>query len=166
MAAGPHLTPDGYGAVTVGMSQADALKALGEGWVYEAAYAVADGDGFDCGHITSGSANAPVAYMVQDAKVVRIEAATPEAKTAAGIHIGSTEADVRRAYGAELRTSPHAYLGLPALYMDLWVAHAPQPGQAASHPDARGLRFETNIDGKVESIFGGGDAIQLIEGCS
>lgn len=167
LAADTTLTPDGQGPVRIGMTGDEALAALGAGWTYNEQHDGDDGPGGrSCGYI-EGADNAAMAYMVEDGFVLRVEALTPAILTEKGIHIGSTEADVRAAYGDKLQVSPHKYEDAPALYMDIWfVDGPPSPDQAAMKDTARGIRFETSVHGKVMHMFGGGPSIHLIEGCS
>jgi len=146
------LTPAGWGPVKVGMNRAQTEKAL---------KIELEGEAFDnegsC--IELYSVEAPLAglyFMFLDGKLSRISAASPsKIATPRGIAAGSTAEEVRKAYGEKLEAEPHHYTGAPAEYLTYWLK-----------PKVRGVRFETDTAGKVETIHAGNDSIQLIEGCA
>ena len=79
-----------------------------------------------------------------------------DVKTAKGISIGATEAEVRRAY-PDLREEAHKYVDAPAknLYYE--------PGGK----DAPALRFEFDGDGRVDLIHAGlQPQLSYVEGCA
>ena len=89
-------------------------------------------------------------------RIARISASEPsEVATPRDIHVGSTAEEVRKAYGADLKTEPNHYLELPAEYLTYWLK-----------PEKSGVRFETDVEQKVETIHAGNESIQLIEGCA
>jgi hypothetical protein len=67
---------------------------------------------------------------------------------------GSTVGEVQAAYPSALR-EPHKYNPEPAHNLIVWT----EIGR-------RGLRFEIGVDGRVEAVHAGGEAILLGEGCS
>jgi hypothetical protein len=71
------------------------------------------------------------------------------------MRVGSTIDEVRKAYGAALVTEPHKYESPPAEYLTFWLK-----------PEKRGVRFETDLNGKVEAIHAGTSSIQYVEGCA
>lgn len=146
------LTPAGWGPVRIGMTRAQAEKVLA---------IPLEGEAFDnegsCTELYSSEQKlAGLYFMFQDGKLTRISAASPSViKTPRGLGVGSTDEEVRKAYGAQLQTEPHHYEGEPAEYLTYWLK-----------PKVRGVRFETDIQHKVETIHAGNDSIQLIEGCA
>ena len=152
-AAGLVLTPDGLGTTEIGTSASQMERMLrqkilpvGEGCVVVAA---------DDGRFPG------ISYVIEDKRVSRINvdyygnSEQPLAiRTAAGIGLGSTEDDVKKAYGDRVRIEPNP--GDPTwhyLYVD--------------EPDhARGLAFDT--DGKtVKSMHSGTyPALGYKQGCS
>ena len=94
--------------------------------------------------------------MFLDGKLSRISVADPsKIVTPRGIGVGASADEVRKAYGAGLQAEAHHYIGAPAEYLTFWLK-----------PKLRGVRFETNAQGKVEIIHAGNDSIELIEGCA
>ncbi|MET1754307.1 hypothetical protein ABVV53_02345 [Novosphingobium sp. RD2P27] len=76
-------------------------------------------------------------------------------KTARGIAVGASEADVREAY-PDAVAQPHKYVETPAKYLD-W-----RPGGGSS-----GLRFEIDRDGNVSMIHAGREPhLEYVEGCA
>lgn len=146
------LTPAGWGPVRIGMTRAQAEKALA---------VPLEGEGFDnygsCVELYSSNQKlAGLYFMFQDGKLSRISAnGSSTVKTPRGIAVGATDEEVRTAYGAKLQAEPHHYEGEPAEYLTYWLK-----------PGIRGVRFETDIQRKVETIHAGNDSIQLIEGCA
>ena len=146
------LTPAGWGPARIGMTRAQVSKAL---------HVELQGDAFDnegtCLELYASDNGLPGMYfMFEDGKLTRISASEPsEVATPRDIHVGSTAEDVRKAYGADLKTEPNHYLELPAEYLTYWLK-----------PEKSGVRFETDVEQKVETIHAGNESIQLIEGCA
>lgn len=162
------ITDEGYGDIKVGMSRDDVLKLLGDGWKYESfPEGTDDISGVVCGYIFKTDDTGAVSFMTEGGKIVRAEARNESIKTEKGIHIGSTEEDVRKAYGDAVVAGPHQYQAAPAQYLTVWTKGAPaKPEDYVDSPDARGIRFSTGEDKKVQDLFGGGSAIQYVEGCA
>jgi hypothetical protein len=75
-----------------------------------------------------------------------------------GIRRGDTEADVRAFFGPKVVETQHAYVPAGSYLTVGW-----RSGRYAK----RGIRFETNENGTVTSIYGGRhDPIRYIEGCA
>lgn len=92
--------------------------------------------------------------MFLDGRLARIDVEHARFRTAAGAGIGTSEAELKRLYGARLKVEPHAYTGPEGHYLTV------------ASPDGRQFtRFET--DGRIVTTFytGRKDAIELIEGC-
>lgn len=164
----PTITPDGFGLIKIGMSTTDALKLLGDTWHFESASLDENGKEDDsCGFLNDGGTDSPVYFMVESGKVTRVDARLPSVNTDKGIHIGSSEDDVREAYGTDVRAMAHEYEEAPAQYLTVWTVGAPPAGQDyAEGAETRGIRFSTGPNRLVEEIYAGGTAIQYIEGCS
>ena len=145
------LTPAGWGPVRIGMSRAQVKKTLKVELV---------GDAFDnegsCIELYAPNDELPGMYfMFLDGKLSRISAIAPSTlKTPRGIGVGANADDVRKAYGDKLQAEPHHYDGEPAEYLTYWLK-----------PNVSGVRFETDVQRKVETIHVGNDSIQLVEGC-
>ena len=97
------------------------------------------------------SADGLVTVMLIDNKVSRVETDSERFETSKGIHVGSTEAELKRAYGAALKREPEHYGEGWDYYM--W-----------SSKD-RGIRFIVS-EGKVSWITSGDETIRYIEGCA
>lgn len=146
------LTPAGWGPVRIGMTREQTEKALA---------ITLEGEAFDnegsCTELYSEKDQlAGMYFMFQNGKLSRITASAPSPlKTPRGMGVGSTDEEVRAAYGAQLQVEAHHYDGEPAEYLTYWLK-----------PKASGVRFETDIHRKVQAIHAGDDSIELIEGCA
>lgn len=147
------LTPNGYGAAQVGMTPLEASQALGVALVVEEWEVENDA----CYHLRMSSGPASLSIMVLNGRIARfsIYQGPSPIRTGRGIGIGDSIAQVRRTYGVALQEQEHEYLGGAARYLTWW-----------DERHQRGIRFETDHNGTVETIHAGGKAIQLIEGCS
>ncbi len=88
--------------------------------------------------------------MVVGNTIVRVEVSGPDVRTAKGVGIGSSLAELKQAYGNRLIAEKNPYEGEDVQYV--WQS------------EDRGLVFYMS-DGKVRFMAGGGDAIRLPEGC-
>lgn len=158
------LTFDGLAPVRMGMTVAEAEDALGaklqpldtsDGASSESCWYTRRTDGVD----------QAIPYMIRDGRVARIdvdngppqsmERIDPGVTTERGIRIGSSEEDVKKAYGPSLDITPHAYGDENDHYLTVLTADK-----------SRGIRFVT-WEGKVDTFHvGTADAILLVEGCS
>ena len=146
------LTPSGWGPVRIGMNRAQVSKVLQAELEGEAL----DNEGSCIELFPSGDALKGTYFMFLDGKLSRISVVDPgKTTTPRGIHVGSAAEEVKAAYGEKLLAEPHHYIDLPAEYLTYWLA-----------PDVRGVRFETDVDGKVQAIHAGDGSIQLVEGCA
>ena len=147
--AQPHLTPDGWGPVRIGMTRADVAEALG---VVPRGEPVEPGGG--CVEQIS-DAHPGMWFMFEDGRLTRISIGEQSRITTPhGIGIGATAAQVRKAYSRGLKAEVHHYEGRPAEYLTWWAI-----------PKWRGLRFETDARRRVQTIHAGGPSIEYIEGC-
>jgi hypothetical protein len=76
-------------------------------------------------------------------------------RTPSGIRIGSTVAQVTRAYGSRLRIEPHAYVRGGHYY---FLRRRQRPHWQ--------IRFDSNGAGRITQIAFGGKAARYIEGCA
>jgi hypothetical protein len=154
VAVAAALTPDGYGPVRIGMTEAEARAALGGQVASDADTGVNE----TCHHIWAGPRNAlsSLVYMVENGRVSRVTAhLDSRVKTDRGLGVGDTEAQVRAAYPTGLEVEPHHYIGEPAHYLTFWT----EPGR-------RGVRYETDERGIVREVHAGDRSIRYIEGCA
>ena len=156
----PVLHAHGYGPVQVGMTVARAAKALGLPLV------VSEGETVnrECYHVQPKTGPTELHFMVQRGRIVRVSlykgpSAIP---TDRGIRLGSSIDAVRSVYKKTLRGSEttlldeeHEYLGPVGRYLTWW-----------DKKKNYGIRYETDTEGKVDTIHAGGKAITLVEGCS
>ena len=149
-AAAAHLTPDGWGAVKIGMSQAEVARTLG---------AKLEGEPIEDEKVCVEKitpAHPGMWFMFLDGRLARISAGEQsKVTTPRGIGVGATAAEVRRTYAKGLQAEPHHYLDLPGEYLTYWTV-----------PKKRGVRFETDVKRRVETIHAGDDSIQYVEGCA
>lgn len=158
----PVLTADGLDPVRLGTTVADAERVLRaklarlsraakgfatEPEASESCWVWRRRDGRDPG----------ITYMTERGSIVRIdvagEAGGGSPMTARGIGIGSTEADVARAYGPDLQVEPH-----PIAQGTTWAV--------IRRHGRNGIRVEIR-DGKVVAMFAArGGALNYPEGCS
>jgi hypothetical protein len=144
------LTPDGWGAAKIGMTQAEVARALGrklEGEPIEDENVCVE-------KIISGREG--MWLMFEEGRLTRISIGEKSRiTTPRRIGLGATAASVRKAYGKGLEAEPHHYVGLPAQYLTYWTVR-----------NKRGVRFETDRKRRVETIHAGGPSIQYVEGCA
>lgn len=151
------LTPSGLGVVQLGMSAIEAQTALGAAFSPMTA-----GSDVACWMTRRADGRAAdVFYTVENDRITRIDintgasAGTPSAvKTAEGIGIGTSEADLLKAYGKSAKVMPNKY----------------DPNGhtiAVDNPGAKSaLVFETSA-GKVTTFRAGHHpAVDTVEGCS
>ena len=148
-AAAWPLTPDGWGPVRIGMTQAQVARALG---------VVPRGEPVEPGEtcVEQISDKHPgMWFMFEDGRLTRISIGEhSRVTTPRGIGLGATSAAVRQAYPKGLKAEPHHYEGRPAEYLTYWT----QAGK-------RGVRFEIDARRRVDTIHAGGPSIQYVEGC-
>jgi hypothetical protein len=146
----PHLTPDGWGRVKIGMTQAQVSRALGT---------KLRGEPIDSESTCvekQSRAHPGMWFMFLDGRLSRISLGDDSrVATPRGIGLRAPAAQVRRNYGRRLQAEPHHYLGLPGEYLTFWTI-----------PKKRGVRFETDTKRRVQTIHAGTDSIQLVEGCA
>jgi hypothetical protein len=111
----------------------------------------------DCAYVRSTRLPVHVGLMFEHGRVVRFDALEAGIRTASGIEVGATEANVQAAYPGRIRIDPHKYD--PRGHYLTYVAV-----DAGDKPF--GLVFET--DGQRVTRFRAGtvSAISLVEGCA
>ncbi len=144
-----RVTTAGYGPVKIGMSVAEAQRALG-------AKLVAEGpvDNAECHYLRPEPAVAGLWFMISDGRVVRIEVNAPGITTRSGISVGDSEARVKELFPS-IEVTPHKYVAPDGSYLTVWA----RDRKAA-------VRFET-LQGKVTSYYAGQvPQVEYVEGCS
>lgn len=149
-AVAPPLTPDGWGELKIGMREADAVRRFGlrdpdpEGVV----------NSFECRELDLPG-QSQITVMAESGRITRISISSRgPIRTESGLRVGSTEAEVRKAYGAGLEVAPNRYDGPPARYLTSWVTR-----------NERGIRYETDEQRRVARIHVGSASIEYVEGC-
>jgi hypothetical protein len=153
-AAGARLLLRGLGAFRIGMSLDAVREAIGD---RGASLEGLEPDSVDdCSYLRSRALPAGVGLMFMHGRLVRIDIREGDTRTASGIGIGSTEDDVRRAYGRRITSEPHKYID--GHYLIYTPVDTRDGGLA--------MRFET--DGRVVLNYRTGrrDAVRLVEGCA
>jgi len=150
-AAVPPLTPDGWGELRIGMSEAEAVHKF-------RLIVPSDDDGvssYACRELAFPEGGPDLVAMAENGRITRISVFRDSAiRTERGFGVGSREAEIRKAYGRNLRVKTHAYDEEPVHYLTAWTV-----------PGKRGVRFETDQKGVVRTVHVGGPSIQYIEGC-
>ncbi len=138
---------DGVGPAKVGMTLSQLNTALGEKFAMPR-----DKDDQSC-FVVKPVKHPHTALMIEDGHFSRVDVDAPGLSTTEGIHVGDSEAQARRVYGARLKIEPHQYIE-GGHYLTV-----------RSHDGRYGMRFETD-KGRIQSFYAGRfDAIQLVEGC-
>jgi hypothetical protein len=144
------LTPDGLGAVKIGMTQPQVVAALG---------GTLEGEAYDSDDICvekESSKLRGVGFLFEEGKLTRISLGHgADIVTAGGIGIGTAAVAVRKAYRGKLQSEPNIYIEKPAEYLTYW-----------SVAGKSGIRFEVNEKRKVYVISAGGPSIEYVEGCA
>lgn len=147
------LTPQGWAGVRIGMTNDEAVAALGQVTPEDRTH---NPDWQAC-HMIRPVAPEGVWVMVENDRVTRItvNAADNGLKTDKGIGVGDTPEAVRAGYPMGLVETPHKYEAAPAMYLTHWTTQG-----------VAGVRYSIASDGKVREISVGGPSIEYVEGCS
>lgn len=156
------LTPDGLGAVRIGMTADEVAAAWGPDANPEA---VGGADPAACDQHHPARSPAGVTVMIEEGRLTRITLMRDATvKTERGFGLGDTGAAIKAAYGGGVVAQPHKYEPAPAEDLFVWARGGST--NYVTDPTARGVRYEVGGDGKVKMIHAGGPSIQLVEGCS
>ncbi len=144
-----RITTAGYGPVKIGMSVADAQRALG-------AKLVAEGpvDDPECHYLRPEPTVEGLWFMISNDRVVRVEVNAPGIVTRSGLGVGDSEERVQELLPSA-EVTPHKYVAPDGNYLTVWT----RDRKAA-------VRFET-LQGKVTSFYAGQvPQVEYVEGCS
>ena len=146
----PRVTFGALGDLRAGMSEREVGRVAGGRVVHIAPEAEEDG----CFYASVRGLPKSASLMFVSGRLARIDVFQRGVLTASGVGVGTSEAQLKRTYGAKLRQEPHAYTGPEGHYFTLYS------------PDGKlGVRFETD-GARVTGYYSGtSEAIQYIEGC-
>jgi hypothetical protein len=141
----------GYGPLRIGMAVDQASRALGV--ALEPAAPPENNDG-DCYFVYPVGSAKDVGFMITGGTVARIDVHAPGILTAAGVGVGSTEAEVKAAYGAGLQIVGHKYTWMEGGH---YLIAEPSP--------AGKLVFETDGTKVITYRAGRMPEVEYVEGC-
>jgi len=157
------LTADGVGPLTIGMTKAEVIAAVGDTRNPDA---VGGPDPESCEEFRPQRAPDDVLVMIIDGKLARISLVDmATVKTDKGLGLGDTADAVKTGYGDQAKASPHKYQDKPAEYITWWKG-GPRTEPYVEDETARGIVYEIDGTGKVGAVHAGGPSIQYVEGCA
>lgn len=157
------LTADGIGPLTIGMTKAEVIAAVGDTRNPDA---VGGPDPESCEEFRPQRAPDDVLVMIIDGKLARISLVDmATVKTDKGLGLGDTADAVKTGYGDQAKASPHKYQDKPAEYITWWKG-GPRSEPYVEDETARGIVYEIDGTGKVGAVHAGGPSIQYVEGCA
>jgi hypothetical protein len=98
------ISPNSFGPLRVGMTVAQAAKAMGGGFGAPTGYSGG------CGYAALVKAPKGLAVMLDNGKIARFEVRSGGIATAEGARIGDSEARIKSLYGSAVTTTPHKYV--------------------------------------------------------
>lgn len=140
----------GAGPIRFGMSLGEARRATGN--------VLGGGRGaVGCAYVVPPGVPPGMLFMVENARVVRVDVNSTGVRTDRGAGVGMSEADVRGLYPEGLTVQPHKYdsTGHDLVY-------------APSEPADSSFRVVFETDGRIVRRFRAGlrPAVEYVEGCS
>ena len=157
------LTADGIGPLTIGMTKAEVVAAVGDTRTPDA---VGGPDPESCEEFRPERAPEDVLVMIVGGKLARISLVDmATVKTDKGLGLGDTADTVKTGYGDQAKASPHKYQDKPAEYITWWKG-GPRSEPYVEDEAARGIVYEIDGTGKVGAVHAGGPSIQYVEGCA
>ena len=144
------VSDTGFGPITIGMTPEQANAAV------DGSLELPQGMTSDACDYAFARGVEGLTFMIEQAKIVRVDVRRPDIRTVEGAGIGDTEARIHELYPNRVRVSPHFYTD--GHYLTV------VPSDPAAHPYR--LIFET--DGAVVKNFRGGVVPQVgyVEGCA
>lgn len=158
------LTPAGWNGLTIGMTRAEVVAAMGED---SNPNDVGGAEPEYCDQFRPLQAPEGLLVMLNQGMLSRISITEPSTLlTDHRFGIGASAADIKAAYGDQAIVTPHRYVEAPAEDIIIWDGARPADDEYIQDPARRGVRYEIGGDGRVSAIHVGGPDIQLVEGCS
>lgn len=152
----PHLTPDGWGPLRIGMSLDEVVAALGPDANPDA---VGGPEPEACDVWRPERAPEGMIVMLERHRLTRITLVRGSpVTTAAGFGVGDERAVIEAAYGDQADVSLHKYMADDAAYITVWR-------EGPDTPEPRGIVYEVGRDGRVSQIHAGGPSIRYVESC-
>jgi len=157
------ITSEGWGPLRIGMTRAEVTAAVGATATPDA---VGGPDPQACDLYHPANAPEGLLVMIEHERLTSITLRNATLKTDRGLGVGDTAAAIKAAYGASAQVQPHHY-SPPGEYITVWTVGAPaNAANFVQDANARGIRYETNPEGRVTAVHAGGPSIQNVEGCS
>lgn len=146
----PRLTLRGLGPIKIGMTLAEARKALSDPLKLE--YAGSE----DCFYTTPSNMPEGIAFMVTDGCISRIEISSPAYASLSGARVGQTQEQLMAMYKGKLKKTRHTYIE-----EGFYLTFVPQDAEDQQY------RMVFDTDGKhVLGIRAGKlPEVEFVEGC-
>jgi hypothetical protein len=143
------LRIDGIGPVRVGMTTAQAAAAAGTPIRLQSSVG-------SCGGAIPVGGPQGFSFMTDRSGITRVDVTVPSIRTGEGIGVGSTEADVSRAYGGHVTVQPHTYTNGHYLVV------------TSDKPELANYRFVFETNGTRVTTFRSGQEpnVEFVEGCA
>jgi len=136
------VSADGFKGVRLGMTLDEARTAYGAALL--ATDGLAPGQA-RCYHVSPAYRSGAFAFLLVEGRIARIDVFAPGPVTAEGVGVGSSAADVQRAYAGRVREVPY------------FLTVEPRAGFA--------IRFETDGEAVTQYRAGAPSDVQSIQGC-
>lgn len=158
------ITVEGWGPLRIGMTRAEVTAAVGATATPDAASATEPGA---CDLFHPAEAPEGMYVMLQRDRLSSITVRrTTTLKTDRGFGVGDSARAIKAAMGSAAQAMPHKYIE-GAEYITVWTRSGPATATGYTEdPAARGVRYETDAEGRVTAVHVGGPSIQAVEGCS
>ncbi len=143
------ISYDRFGSVKIGMTRAQATKALGVSVVRDAGY-----EGNECYYASAKKGFKDIGFMMSGKSIVRIDVANKNYATDKGARVGDTEARIKLLYKGLYTVSEHKYVS-GGHYIEVKM----KGGKYS-------LLFETDGKRVVNYRVGKSEPVGYVEGCS
>ena len=142
------VTEHGLGPLRVGMTLAEARRALGDALVVPKGT-----DTTGCGYVRWRGGPRGTRVMIDGGRIARVDVDSATVATASGARVGDSEARIQQLYAGRVTVTPHKYVDGHYLTVN------------AGHDSSFAIVFETE-KGKVTRYRAGRrPAVEYVEGC-